>query len=341
MSETQRFKGKFITDKQAESITRVEELAYELRVDEVMTHNPVVVSEDMFMSDVLEVFRSKRISGAPVMKDGTILGVISLEDLIKCLKKADLKANVTKYMTPRLISVKNTDPVIEGLKLFVSTQVGRLIVVNHENKLAGILTKGDVTSGLLKALQKDYHAEELRRYRASHLFEDIESDRTSLILRYSIAPRDFMHGGEASSNIKRALVRMGANPQLSRRVGIAVYEAEMNLIIHADHGGDIRVEIEPHQISIRANDDGPGIADVALAMKPGYSTATQEIRELGFGAGMGLVNIHRCVDEMKLESEKGKGTRLTMKLFLTNQEGVGEGYPLPKESEKDESATNN
>ncbi len=341
MADTKRFTGKLITDKQAESITRVEELAYELRVDEVMTHNPIVVSDTMFMLDVLEVFRKKRISGAPVVKDDTILGVISLEDLIKSLKNADLEAKVTKYMTPRLISVKNTDPVIEGLKLFVSTRVGRLIVINNDNKLAGILTKGDVTSGLLKALQKDYHAEELRRYRASHLFEDIESKRTSLILRYSIAPSDFNHGGEASSDIKRALVRMGANPQLSRRVGIAVYEAEMNLIIHAEHGGDIRVEIEPHQISIRVNDDGPGIADVALAMKPGYSTATQEIRELGFGAGMGLVNIQRCVDEMKLESEKGKGTRLTMKLFLKDKDGVGEGYPSSKESKEDESAANN
>jgi anti-sigma regulatory factor (Ser/Thr protein kinase) len=161
-----------------------------------------------------------------------------------------------------------------------------------------------------------------RRYRIRTL---------SLILRYNIKHYDFTHGGAASSNIKKALLRLGANPQLARRVGIAVYEAEMNLIIHTDRGGSIHVEIEPHQISIYAWDDGPGIADINLAMKPGYSTATEEIRELGFGAGMGLFNISRCVDDMKLESEIGKGTQLSMKVFLKKDETVGEGYQTEKE----------
>jgi hypothetical protein len=86
--------------------------------------------------------------------------------------------------------------------------------------------------------KKDYREEEIRRYRASHLFEDIISDRTSLILRYRIKARDFTQGGNASSNIKRALLRLGANPQLARRCGIAIYEAEMNLIIHTIDGWD-------------------------------------------------------------------------------------------------------
>jgi anti-sigma regulatory factor (Ser/Thr protein kinase) len=108
----------------------------------------------------------------------------------------------------------------------------------------------------------------------------------------------------------------------------------MNLIIHTTNGGTLRVEIEPHRISIEAADDGPGIADVQLAMKPGYSTASEEIRELGFGAGMGLVNIARCVDNMILESQLGKGTRLKMKLFLEKEESVGEGYSGNKETHK-------
>ena len=124
---------------------------------------------------------------------------------------------------------------------------------------------------------------------------------------------------------------MGANPQLARRVGIAVYEAEMNLTIHTNNGGSIHVEIEPKQIAIYAWDDGPGIEDVNLAMKPGYSTATQEIRDLGFGAGMGLNNIKRCVDEMNLTSDVGKGTHLTMKFKLKEEDTVGEGYQSSKE----------
>jgi anti-sigma regulatory factor (Ser/Thr protein kinase) len=213
--------------------------------------------------------------------------------------------------------------VVEGLKYFVNTNLSRLMVVDDRGKLVGILTKGDITRGVLSALQRDYQTEELKRYRASHLFDDIDSDRTSLILRYNIKVADFNRGGEASSNIKRALLRLGASPRIARRVGIAVYEAEMNLIIHTTNGGVIRVEIEPHKITIDCYDDGPGIKDISLAMKAGYSTANESIRELGFGAGMGLVNIQRCVDSMKLESVIGKGTRLTMKMFL-EEETVGE-----------------
>ena len=283
------------------------------------------------MSEVLDAFRQMQISGAPVVDAGNnLVGIISMEDLINALRQSDLEAQVSAYMSSSLITVKGSDPVVEALKLFVTTKVGRLPVVDDRGKLIGIITKGDITRGLLDALKKDYQVEEIRRYRARHLFEDIESDRTSLILRYTIQSRDFNAGGAASSNIKRALIRLGANPQIARRVGIAVYEAEMNLIIHTTNGGTIRVEIEPHQISIDAYDEGPGIQDIDQALKPGYSTAPDEIRELGFGAGMGLANIARCVDTMKLESIFGKGTRLSVKINMQNLDTVGEGYSANK-----------
>ena len=325
MDSTSTDKAVLIDDQVAENITRVEELAYELKVEEVMTPNVKHLSPEMLMKDVLDLFRRDRISGAPVVSEENLVGVLSIEDLILCLINTNLDAPVKKYMTVNPITVKCSDPVMEALKIFVSTQLGRLMVIDSSNQLVGILTKGDITRGVLKALKRDIHAEELRTYRASHLFEDIDSDRTSLILRYDINQGDFTKGGEASSNIKRALLRMGATPQIARRCGIAVYEAEMNLIIHTTKGGVIRVEIEPNKISINVFDEGPGIKDVDLALKPGYSTATEKIRELGFGAGMGLVNIKRCVDHMKLESVYGKGTRLSMKVFLQQQESVGEG----------------
>lgn len=329
--EPPRFKGKVITDQLAGSITRVEELAYIIRIEEVMTRTLITISPDAPMSAVVELLREKRISGVLVVENNELAGLISTEDLIKCLINGELNSPVRKYMTTDLVSLNSFDYLTEGMKTFARTGLGRLPVLDENKKLVGIITKGDITYGFLKALEHDYHEEEVRRYRASHLFEDIESDRTSLILRYVINHYDFTHGGAASSNIKKALLRLGAHPQLARRIGIAVYEAEMNLIIHADHGGSIHVEIEPHQISIYAWDDGPGIADVKEAMKPGYSTATEEIRELGFGAGMGLFNISRCVDEMKLESEVGKGTQLSMKVYLKDDESVGEGYQNEKE----------
>jgi len=321
MSQDESLPGRIITDKEVEQITRVEELAYELRVKEVMTVAVRTLRPEMPMGDALDMFRTARISGAPVVTgENVLVGVISLEDLIRWLTSGSTESTVDQYMSTSLVTVRSDDPVVEALKLFVNSRHGRLPVIDEGSHPIGILTKGDVTLGILKALQRDYHTEELRRYRASHLFDDIDSERTSLMLRYMIRKGDFTHGGEASSCIKRALLRLGANPQIARRCGIAAYEAEMNLIIHTNNGGVIRVEIEPHQITLEAYDDGPGIQDIKQAMRPGYSTASEEVRELGFGAGMGLVNINRCVDNMILESTYGKGTRLRMKLFLKKPE---------------------
>lgn len=310
-------------DQKAGFITRVDELAYELKIEEVMTRKMQTVAPTMQMMDVLNLFREVRISGAPVVLNGELLGIISIEDLIRALRdsgRKELVAPVSDYMSRNVVTANALDPIIEALKLFTKTRLGRLAVVDDAGQLVGILTKGDVTRGLLNALQHSNQAEEMRRYRASHLFEDINSDRTSLILRYKIRHRDFVHGGTASSHIKQALLRLGADPQVVRRCAIAVYEAEMNLVIHTERGGEIRVEIEPDQIVIETMDDGPGIENVELVMQPGYSTATDDIRELGFGAGMGLKNIDRCVDHMNMKSTPGKGTRLSMTI----------GIPKPK-----------
>ncbi|MCK4449799.1 MAG: ATP-binding protein, partial [Anaerolineae bacterium] len=198
---------------------------------------------------------------------------------------------------------------------------GRFPVVDKKGRLVGILTRGDIMQGLLKKLEVEYHEEEIHRYRASHIFEDIVSDRTSIILHYDVVARDLDHAGEASSNIKRALSRLGASPQIVRRVAIATYEAEMNVILHTDEGGEIWAEVRPEQIMIRVVDTGPGIPDVEQAMQPGFSTAPEWIRELGFGAGMGLTNIQRFADEMRLESPGGKWTSLEVVVYLDREKG--------------------
>jgi CBS domain-containing protein/anti-sigma regulatory factor (Ser/Thr protein kinase) len=330
MSDKSAQKGN-ISDQVAESITRVEELAYELKIGDVMTRDVKTLSPDANMNDVAVLFRANRISGAPVIRNDQLIGVISIEDLIRSLRQGELLSPIEKYMTPSIISVRSTDPVVEALKTFVKARVGRLPVLSPEGKMVGILSKGDITRGLLTALQREHHQEELIRYRASHLFEDIVSDRTTLVLRYRIERGNFTRGGTASSHIKRALLRMGASPQIARRCGIAIYEAEMNLIIHSTNGGTIKVEIESHRISMEAYDNGPGIPDIEKALQPGYSTASEAVREMGFGAGMGLINIKRCVDEMKLESTVDKGTNLRMIIYLTDQDALVQPVTYPAE----------
>lgn len=275
-----------------------------------MTKRVITVSPDTTMSELKEILRVNRISGAPVLDQGRLVGIISIEDLIKALESADIQSLVRERMSTRVITVQARESVVEAVKKFAQYKVGRLPVVDERGNLVGILTGGDITRGLLEAIGLDYHAEEISRYRARHIFEDIVSDQTGLILRYHIKARDFTGGGSASSKIKRALDRLGAPPQVQRRVAIAAYEAEMNLIIHTDNGGELIAEIQPEVIRIVATDNGPGIPDIEQAMQPGFSTAPNWIRELGFGAGMGLGNIKKCSDSMKLMSQVGVGTRL-------------------------------
>lgn len=315
-----------ISDASAARITRVEELAYELVIDQVMTRNLITLAPDEPMISALDKFRENRISGAPVVNGDQLDGVLSTEDMIRCLRDGRIDCKVQDYMTSDVITVRDVDPVVEALKIFQKYHVGRLPVVNLKGQLTGLLTKGDISDGLLLALQKAYESEEVIRYRASHLFEDINSDRTSLILRYDVKKDDFLHGGAASNHIKRALMRLGASPQIARKCGIAAYEAEMNLIIHTLHGGVLKVEIEPDKFTMEAYDDGPGIEDIDKAMEPGYSTASEEVRSKGFGAGMGLVNIRSCVNEMSLISSKNRGTNLFMVMHLprTSHDGKAE-----------------
>jgi len=305
-----------LSDSSAARITRVEELAYELTIAEVMTRNPITLDINNSMRDALDLIGKAKISGAPVTRDGKLIGILSTEDLIRALRDGRIDRKVTVYMTQKVTTIHEFDHVVEALKLFSQIKVGRLPVVDANNNLVGILTKGDITNGLLAALQRHLETEELIRYRASHLFEDIVSDRTSLILRYTIKKDDFVHGGAASNRIKKALLRLGASSQIARKCGIAVYEAEMNLIIHTNHGGFLRVEVEESKIIMEAYDDGPGIPDINKAMTPGWSTATSEVRNKGFGAGMGLVNINNCVDEMIIKSSTESGTNLFMIMHL-------------------------
>ena len=136
-----------------------------------------------------------------------------------------------------------------------------------------------------------------------------------VILKYSVPGDDFTRAGEASSAVKKALKKLGVAPDVIRKVAIAMYEGEINMVIHAD-GGEITVEITPEYVNMVLADTGPGIADVSLAMQAGYSTAPDNIRSLGFGAGMGLPNMQRYSDQMHIDTELGVGTTVRMRVNL-------------------------
>lgn len=136
-----------------------------------------------------------------------------------------------------------------------------------------------------------------------------------LTFHFEVDGADFTSAGQASVSVKKNLRELGVAPEVIRRVSIAMYEGEINMVIHAG-GGEADVTVTESAIHIRLTDHGPGIADVDLAMQEGYSTATESVRMLGFGAGMGLPNMKRYTDEMSIQSTVGEGTVISMTVNL-------------------------
>lgn len=137
----------------------------------------------------------------------------------------------------------------------------------------------------------------------------------SIKLNYTVPGDDFTRAGAASSDVKRTLKELGISPAVIRNVSIAMYEGEINMVIHAG-GGNIDVEITEAEIIMTLADQGPGIENLDLAMKEGYSTAPDNIRSLGFGAGMGLPNIKKYTDEFGIDTKVGEGTTLHLKVYI-------------------------
>jgi serine/threonine-protein kinase RsbT len=147
----------------------------------------------------------------------------------------------------------------------------------------------------------------------------------NLSKEYTLKARDFIHAGEGSIDIKKTLKSLGFAPDLVRRVSVCAYESEMNVVMH---GGDgtLSMTIDSTGIVIEVKDNGPGIGDINLALTEGYSTALDEDREMGFGAGMGLPNIVKNSDSVEISSVKNKGTYLTMCFWIENPNNEGSDY---------------
>lgn len=147
-------------------------------------------------------------------------------------------------------------------------------------------------------------------------------------LRYSVPGEDFNLAGRASAEMKKVLAQLGVEPAAIKRAAVAMYEAEINMVIHAG-GGEAVVDISPERVLITLQDHGPGIPDLELAMQEGYSTAPEWIQEMGFGAGMGLPNMKRNSDELRIDTEAGKGTTVTIVIHFTRNADQGAASDSP------------
>ncbi|MCX7845437.1 MAG: CBS domain-containing protein, partial [Dictyoglomaceae bacterium] len=279
------------------------ELFEGVKVKEIMNTDIVKVTPYHDMKSIQEIMRIKRIDGVPVVNDlGRIIGLVTVENVITALVAGDLKAPCEKYMVKKPKYLEPEDDLYTALKLFRQYRFGRFPVVNNEGEVVGILSTKDIVLKLLTVEEKEVKIEK-------------KSELEPLILEYPVLGGDFTSAGMASSTVKKALQQLGVEPSIIRRIAIITYEMEMNIVIHA-YRGVLKVLLTPEVIEIIAEDEGPGIPDIELAMQPGYSTAPDNIREMGFGAGMGLPNIKNCSDELKIESIVGRGTRVISKIYL-------------------------
>ena len=290
--------------------SKLQEVVLELKVGDVMTTDPITVRPADCMGNLREVLRANRFSGLPVVDGEALVGVVSAEDFIRCLADGGRGCVVADQMTRSVQTLCADDSVKHAIGRFENSGLGRFPVVERNSgALVGIVTKGDLVRGMLAKLEEEFHAEEDRRHQAGHLFEELEADGAAVALRYEVSGGDLERAGEASSRLKRTLARLGFWPRVVRRVAIACYEAEMNLVFFTA-GGSIAAELRPSRVAVEVRDEGPGIADLDKALEPGYSTAADWIRELGFGAGMGLPNIRKMADRFDIRSAPGEGTVL-------------------------------
>ncbi len=298
-----------------QEITKVQELIHTTRVEAVMASEVITATPSMSMEEVKALLRAKHITGMPVVEEARLVGIVSMSDVLRAMEDGSMSAPVRDRMTSEVKSVSKDSPLAEVVNHLGPEGFGRLPVVDSKGELVGIVTTGTMIRSLLREMDISFQqkeAEKIQAYRASHIFQDVLSDDSSLILRYTVNEHDFSSAGKAASMIKKSLQRLGVVPATIRRVSVAVYEAEMNLVIHTDVGGEIVAEVRRSRLKISAVDHGPGIDDLEKVLQPGYSTAPQWIRDMGFGAGMGLANIRRCSDVMTLTSAPGAGTRLDM-----------------------------
>ena len=291
------------------------ELIQRMKVRDAMTSNLVTASRSTSITDVLELMRTSRISGVPVEEDGRLFGIVSRGDVIRTLMAGAVNEPCSRHMTSKLVVLEDDMPLSFALRYFDRYHYGRFPVLNRDRRLVGIVCQRDINRVLLVEL-----ARELHRLESASIRQANEDGVGSLYLlrEFPICKYDFENAGKAANQIKQVLQEKKIPAKIIRRIAVATYELEINLCAHSD-GGVLSWQLSNGRAEVIARDAGPGIEDVEWACRDGNSTANEWIRSLGFGAGMGLVNVKRVSDEFEITSKKGSGT--TVKSVI-NIEGM-------------------
>ncbi|ERP31743.1 CBS domain-containing protein [Chitinivibrio alkaliphilus] len=288
---------------QTESLV-VRELITRLRVYDVMSRDIYAVRETDSMRSVQNLMKEKKVSGIPVTDEEDVLrGIITVDDIIYALDCKHIEEPCGSHMSDNVICLNEQYPLAVAISFFEKYSYRRYPVTNEAGKLTGMITGRDILSSLLFEINNEVDKlEEMlpeKKVKSSEYFYK----------KHHVESRNMSAAGTASTEIKNFCKRSNFPRPFIRRVGVAAFELEINIVVHSQ-GGSLTIIREEDYITLVAKDSGPGIADTDKAMETGFSTANDWVRSYGFGAGMGLPNIKRVSDDFSINSSPA-GTKVT------------------------------
>lgn len=295
---------------------RIQELAGNLKIRDVMTRKVFAVTRHCTMRDVQQIMKNNAISGVPVVDARQVIGLVSVHDIMNAYEQNWMKDPVGDHMTTGVRTLSEEQPLSMAMSFFSKFPYRRFPVVNRSNELSGMVTLRNINMALIQELSRQLDAMETEGGRIS----PAASSESCVFYRiYRLTRYDFEAGGKASAELREQLQARGIPPKIIRRAAVACYELEINVIAHS-FGGTLTIYVDKDRVRITANDFGPGIPDIEKAMTEGFSTATDWIRAQGFGAGMGLPNTKRLSDEFAIQSGIDMGTMVKAIVYLGSGE---------------------
>ena len=288
------------------------------RVSGFMSTPPITLRKDESLADAKAIMRDYRISGIPVVdKEGILIGLITLEDIIIALEKGYIEEPIEKHMIKDIVTLSDDTNISTVIEYLMTYSYGRYPVIDKNRKVLGVVTNIDLVIHILERLGNVYLHNKRRDEiltRNRYLLSP-EPTGTDQCFSYEIESKDLDIAGEGATLFKKHLQKHNVSPDIIRRASIALYEAEVNVVLHATGKGRIKGYLKDDQLVILISDDGPGIDNIEEAMQPGFTTASDEIRERGFGAGLGLANIKKYTDKLSILSSK-TGLKMEMVMIL-------------------------
>jgi CBS domain-containing protein len=275
-----------------------------LKVRDAMSRTVHCASRTDTFRSLKAIMKEKNISGMPIVEDGRLLGLVTINDIMNAIDIGTADEEVGKTMTRDLIVLEEDMPLTFAVSHLNKYPYRRYPVIDMDKRLIGVITSRRILAALVREMDKEIRELEAKiQEQASVVQNEYHNE-------FFIKRLDFENAGRASHAIKKVLKDRGLPVDIVRRASVAAYELEINIVVHSN-GGKLTFHLTPDALTIQAIDEGPGIENVEDAVREGFSTANDWIRSLGFGAGMGLANTKRFSDDFKIESSPGGPTSVT------------------------------